>query len=70
MSRGPSSFKKTDVTRATRAVLSAGLSVERIEIEKGRIVVVPGSPGKAQNGSEPNPWDGVLANATEQKRAS
>jgi hypothetical protein len=38
-------FKKTDVTRATRAVLDAGLDVARIEIEKdGRIVVVPGKP--------------------------
>jgi hypothetical protein len=57
--RTPSAFKKTDVTRATRAVLAAGLDVERVEIDKsGRIVVVPGRPGESANvGPEPNPWD-------------
>jgi hypothetical protein len=43
--RRPSIFKKTDITRATRAVLAAGLAVARIEINKdGAIVVVPGKP--------------------------
>jgi hypothetical protein len=45
MSRA-ATFKKTDVTRATRAVLAAGLDVERVEIDKsGRIIVVPSKSG-------------------------
>jgi hypothetical protein len=58
MSRA-ATFKKTDVTRATRAVLAAGLDVARVEIDKsGRIVVVPGRPGETANvGPETNPWD-------------
>jgi hypothetical protein len=62
MSRA-AAFKRTDVTRATRAVLAAGLNVARVEIEKdGRIVVVPGKspePAAAENTSI-NPWNELL----------
>jgi hypothetical protein len=64
--RRPAAFKKTDVTRATRAVCAAGLEVARVEIEKdGRLVVVIGKQ-KALDISpdgEQNPWDQVLNNA-------
>jgi hypothetical protein len=41
--RRASNFKKTDLTRATRAVLAAGLQIARVEVGKdGSIVVVPG----------------------------
>ncbi len=45
MSRGPQSFKKRDVTRAVEAVMAAGVSVARVEVDKdGKIVVVAGKP--------------------------
>jgi hypothetical protein len=45
--RRRSIFKKTDVTRATKAVLAAGLDIARVEIAKdGGIVVVPGKPAE------------------------
>jgi hypothetical protein len=54
-------FKKTDVTRATRAVLDAGLDVARVEIEKdGRIVVVPGKAPEPAHSKPLNQWDEVL----------
>lgn len=41
--RRASMFKKTDVTRATKAVRDAGLEIARVEVAKdGSIVVVPG----------------------------
>ena len=49
MSRGASTFRKRDLQTAVKAVRDAGVEVERVEIEKGRITIVT---GKA-NGSEP-----------------
>jgi hypothetical protein len=54
--RRPSAFKKSDVTRATKAILAAGLDIARVEIAKdGGIVVVPGKPdqGVAEGSEEP-----------------
>jgi hypothetical protein len=43
--RGPSKFKKTDVTRAAKAVLAAGLEIACVEVGKdGAIIVVRGKP--------------------------
>ena len=51
--RRPSSFKKTDLTRAARAVLAAGLDIARVEIKKdGAIVVFPGKPTEAIHDDE------------------
>jgi hypothetical protein len=68
--RRRSVFKKTDVTRATRAVLAAGLDVARIEVNKdGKIIIVPGKPD-AYTSVPGNPWDEVLIDAENEKRAS
>ncbi len=62
MSRGQQTFKQSDVTRALKATVKAGIAVERIEIDKdGKIVVVTVRPEDAANGEKPgkNEWDAV-----------
>jgi hypothetical protein len=48
MSRGQQTFKQSDVTKALKATLKAGVPVERLEIDKnGKIVIVPARPSDA-----------------------
>ena len=65
--RRPSAFRKTDVTRATRAILAAGLDVARVEIAKdGVIVVVPGKPAEdVSGGGDLDKWMKAHARETE-----
>ena len=63
MSRGQQTFKQSDVTKALKATVKAGIAVERVEIDKnGKIVVVTARPEDAADGekSGKNEWDGVL----------
>ena len=63
MSRGQQTFKQSDVTKALKATVKAGIAVERVEIDKGgKIVIVTAKPEDAANGEklEENEWDGVL----------
>jgi hypothetical protein len=47
--RRPSKFKKTDVTRAAKAVLAAGVNIARVEIEPvtGKITIMTSSAEKS-----------------------
>ena len=63
MSRGQQTFKQSDVTKALKATVKAGIAVGRVEIDKdGKIVIVPARPEDAANGEKPekNEWDRVL----------
>jgi hypothetical protein len=58
MSRGPSTFRKRDITRAVAAVRDAGVEVARVEIEKGKISVITGKPDETSTiGSNANDLD-------------
>jgi hypothetical protein len=51
MSRGVQAFKQTDVTKAARAAVNAGLAVHRIEIDRaGKIVVFVDNEKRQANG--------------------
>jgi len=60
MSRGPSTFRQRDLTAAVKAVVAAGQSVARVEVDKaGRISIIIGVPANdneiAAGGA--NEWD-------------
>jgi len=60
MPRGPCTFRQKDVTRALRATVAAGIPVQRVEIDNGKIVVVAGEPQEqtAEDRRE-NEWDRI-----------
>jgi hypothetical protein len=48
MARAPSTFRQADVTKAVKAVRSAGVDIVRVELTKdGRIVIVTGEANPA-----------------------
>jgi hypothetical protein len=57
MTRGPLSFKESDLMRAIKCAIKAGLHVAGYEITKaGSIVVHVGKPAE-QTEPDSNPWD-------------
>jgi len=60
MARGHLTFRQSDVTRAVKAVVAAGVQVARVEVDKdGRISVVAGKPVSDEGRGE-NEWDQIL----------
>ena len=59
MARAPSTFRQVDVTRAVKAVRSAGVDIVRVELAKdGRIVIVT---AEAQCAAQDDDLDRELA---------
>jgi hypothetical protein len=57
MSRRAQPFTQTDVTRAAKGAVKAGLTVRRVEICEGKIVIIAGPPEEPP--ANENEWDGV-----------
>jgi hypothetical protein len=60
LSRRPSKFRQTDLTRALRGARAAGVEIARVEIDNdGRIIVVAALPTDGNGGvnGERNEWD-------------
>jgi hypothetical protein len=61
MARAPSTFRQSDVTRAIKAAVAAGVHIARIEVDgTGKIAIVttdaPDAQGEVREGNE---WDKV-----------
>jgi hypothetical protein len=59
MSRGTQTFRQGDVTKALKGAQNAGLEVQRVEIEAGKIVVFAGRPDRRSGERSTNEWDEV-----------
>jgi predicted type IV restriction endonuclease len=58
--RRPCTFKQSDVTKAVKAVVAAGVQVAQVIVDKdGRIVVIVCEPGKAEADTGANEWDRI-----------
>lgn len=60
MARAPSAFRKQDLRRAVEAVLAAGVSIARVEIDSaGKIIIVAQQGSSTANDGGGNEWDRV-----------
>jgi hypothetical protein len=61
MARPPSTFRQQDVTRAVKAVTSAGVHISRVEIDKtGKIIIITaGATDRPGEVTEVNEWDRI-----------
>jgi hypothetical protein len=60
MSKGPCTFRKSDIRRGVQALESAGVEVARVEVQAGKIVFVPRDEATDIAPADgPNEWDGV-----------
>jgi thioesterase domain-containing protein len=58
MARGPSIFRQTDITRAVKAMVAAGVDIERVRVEitnAGSMIIT--ADGKPEAQTPVNPWD-------------
>jgi hypothetical protein len=57
MSRSSCTFKQRDVTKAVKAIVAAGVQVERVEIDRaGKIIITAARPMESADGAR-NEWD-------------
>jgi hypothetical protein len=59
MSRGTHTYRQADVTKALKGAQNAGLEVQRVEIEAGKIVVFAGKSDQRAEVRSANEWDDV-----------
>ena len=59
MARAPSTFRQADVTKAVKAVRSAGVDIVRVEVTRdGKIVIITTAEADLER-PEQNSWDRV-----------
>jgi hypothetical protein len=59
MSASPSNFRRTDVKRAMQAMQAAGLKVARVELDGGKVLIIPAGDEQAPDDSN-NSFDKIM----------
>jgi hypothetical protein len=60
MSKGPCTFRKSDIKRGVEALKSVGIAVARIEVQAGKVIFFPHN-GAESIELESNPLDNWMA---------
>jgi hypothetical protein len=60
MSSQPSNFRRTDVKRAVQAVRAAGLRVARVELEGGKVLIIPAGDDSVEIADSNNSFDKIM----------
>ena len=59
MARAPSTFRQADITKAVKAVRSAGVDIVRVEVTKDGKIVIITAPATEPSQAEGNELDRV-----------
>ena len=54
MSASPSNFRRTDVKRAIQAAQAAGIKIGRVELEGGKVSIIPADDESAESADNSN----------------
>ena len=68
MGRSPSTFKKADLTRATKAIQAAGLDIARVKVSRDVIVLVLGQFARGCSPVQPDAGSGGAVQADDLDR--
>jgi len=60
MSYSPSNFRRTDVKRGIQAVQAAGLRVKRVELEGGKVSIIPADDESEISDDSNNSFDKIM----------
>jgi len=60
MSASPSNFRRTDVKRAVQAVQAAGLRVRRVELDGGKVTIIPADDESVEPDDSNNSFDKIM----------
>jgi hypothetical protein len=69
VSTGRHSFKLNDTARLIRATVAAGLKVKGVTLNGSTVTILVDGAQDALGGDKANPWDEVLEDDTDKKRA-
>jgi hypothetical protein len=58
--RRPSTFKRSDLIRAAKAIQAAGLEVDRVDVNRDGLTLRIHKPSDARAPAESNEWDQLL----------
>ena len=69
VSTGRHSFKLNDTARLIRATVAAGLKVKGVKLNGSTVTILVDGAQDAAGSDKANPWDEVLDDDTDKKRA-